>query len=121
MFNRLWELEAGSSLGRVKRLARAVGILGGVIALIWAMRDRFISVATSREPRPPRFREVGDTQPVAIIDGIGPVYEQRLNKAGIRDVAALAKASPDTVAEAAGVSASRARDWIDQAGNRTGE
>lgn len=105
----------------MKRLARVVGILGGVIALVWAMRDRFISVATSREPQPPRFREVGDTQPVAIIDGIGPVYEQRLNKAGIRDVASLAKASPDSVAEAAGVSASRARDWINQAGSRRGE
>jgi predicted flap endonuclease-1-like 5' DNA nuclease len=110
-----------SSLARVKRLARVIGVLGGVIALVWAMRDRFISVATSREPQPPRFREVGATQPVAIIDGIGPVYEERLNKAGIRDVASLSKASPDSVAEAAGVSASRARDWITQAGNRTGE
>ena len=58
---------------------------------------------------------------MAIIDGIGPVYEQRLNEAGIRDVAALAKASPDSVAEAASVSAARARDWISQAVNRTGE
>jgi predicted flap endonuclease-1-like 5' DNA nuclease len=98
-----------------------IGILGGVIALIWAMRDRFISVATSREPQPPRFREVGDTQPVAIIDGIGPVYEQRLSQAGISDVETLSKASSDSVAEAAGVSVSRARDWITQAGNRTGE
>ena len=105
----------------MKRLARVIGILGGVVALIWAMRDRFISVATSREPRPPRFREVGETQPVAIIDGIGPVYEERLNRAGIRDVAALAKAAPDRVSEAAGVSANRARDWIARAGSHKGE
>lgn len=92
--------------------------------MVWAMRDRFISVATSRDPQPPRFREIGDApdaQPVAIIDGIGPVYEQRLNSSGIRDVAALAKASPDSVAEAAGVSANRARHWIDQAQSHKGE
>ena len=105
----------------MKKIARLIGILGGVIALIWAMRDRFISVAASREPQPPRFRDVGDSQPVAIISGIGPVYEERLNEAGILNVAALAKAGPDMVAEAAGVSATRARDWIAQAGNHEGE
>ncbi len=105
----------------MKKLARAIGILGGVAALIWAMRDRFISVAASREPQPPRFRDVGNTQPVAIINGIGPVYEERLKRAGIGDVAALADASPDLVAEAAGVSASRARGWITQASTHEGE
>lgn len=84
------------------------------------MRDRFISVATSREPQPPRFREVGDSEPLAIINGIGPVYEERLNQSGIKDVAGLAGASPDSVAEAAGVTANRARDWIAQASIRIG-
>lgn len=84
------------------------------------MRDRFISVATSREPEPPRFREVGNTEPLSVVDGIGPVYEQRLNQSGIRDINGLAKASPDSVAEAAGVSANRARDWIAQAKDRIG-
>lgn len=53
--------------------------------------------------------------PLATIDGIGPVYEDRLTKSGIADVSSLATASPDSVAEAAGVSANRARDWISQA------
>ena len=105
----------------MNRVARVIGILGGAIVLVWAMRDRFISVAASREPQPPRFREVGQIQPVAIINGIGPVYEERLNRAGIRDVADLAKAGPDRVAEAAGVSANRARDWIAQAASHEGE
>lgn len=104
----------------MKRLAQVLGIIGGVAALVWAMRDRFISVATSREPEPPRFRAVGDTEPLAIVDGIGPVYEERLNASGIEDLSGLAKASPDSVAEAAGVSATRARDWIAQAKNRAG-
>lgn len=40
----------------MKRLARIVAIIGGIVAVIWAMRDRFISVAISREPEPPSFR-----------------------------------------------------------------
>lgn len=99
----------------MKKLARVLGLIGGLAALAWAMRDRFISVTTSREPQPPKFRAVGNVQPLATINGIGRVYEERLSNAGIRDVAELSKASPDSVAEAAGVSAARARNWIAQA------
>jgi predicted flap endonuclease-1-like 5' DNA nuclease len=80
------------------------------------MRDRFISVATSREPIPPSFRtEPPPKPPVDAIEGIGPVFADRLTKAGLSTVEALAEASPDRVAEAAGVSAARARNWIDLA------
>lgn len=99
----------------MKRLAKIVGFLGGALAIIWAMRDRFISVATSREPEPPAFRAANPSPPVTAIDGIGPVFAQRLTDAGISDVDALANSSPDQVAEAASVSAARARSWIDLA------
>ncbi len=33
-----------------------MAIIGGIAAIIWAMRDRFVSVAISREPQPPSFR-----------------------------------------------------------------
>lgn len=101
----------------MKQLAKVLGILGGVVALAWAMRDRFISVAASREPRPPTFR-IAPTQtstPVNAIEGIGPVFAQRLTAAGIDSVSRLAGASPDLVAEAAGVSGARARTWIELA------
>jgi predicted flap endonuclease-1-like 5' DNA nuclease len=52
---------------------------------------------------------------VTEIEGIGPVFAQRLTSAGIADIATLAKASPDQVAEAASVSAARARSWIELA------
>lgn len=103
----------------MKRLARIIGIIGGTAALLWAMRDRFISVATSREPQPPRFKSVDDLGDLLTVAGIGPVYAERLEKAGIPDLATLSTSSPDTVAEAASVSAARARDWIDQAAQRT--
>lgn len=101
----------------LKRLAKILGILGGVAAVVWAMRDRFISVATSREPVPPSFRspEELSSPPVEAIEGIGPVFAKRLRGVGIDNVARLATASPDLVAEAAGVSGARARIWIEQA------
>lgn len=99
----------------MKRVAKVVGFIGGALAVIWAMRDRFISVATSREPQPPAFRSTAPSPPVTDIDGIGPVFAQRLTNAGIADIATLASASPDQVAEAASVSAARARSWIELA------
>jgi predicted flap endonuclease-1-like 5' DNA nuclease len=99
----------------MKRVAKVIGLIGGAFAVIWAMRDRFISVATSREPVPPAFRSAGASPPVTDIDGIGPVFAQRLTNAGIADIDTLAKASPDQVAEAASVSAARARSWIELA------
>lgn len=101
----------------MKKLAKVLGVLGGVAALVWAMRDRFISVATSREPEPPTFRATTEVSSPAVnaIDGIGPVFAERLIAAGIDNVSRLAGASPDLVAEAAGVSGARARTWIDLA------
>lgn len=103
----------------MKRVAKVLGFLGGAIAVVWAMRDRFISVATSREPQPPAFRSDSTESPsVTTIDGIGPVFAQRLTHAGISDVATLAGSSPDQVAEAASVSAARARSWIELANSQ---
>jgi polyhydroxyalkanoate synthase len=103
----------------MKRLAKIVGIVAGAAALVWAMRDRFISVATSREPEPPTFRtgapSAATSPDIDVIDGIGPVFAVRLKSAGIDNAAKLAAASPDRVAEAASVSAARARSWIEQA------
>lgn len=99
----------------MKRLAKIIGLVGGVAAVVWAMRDRFISVATSREPNPPTFRTAVRSASVDSIDGIGPVFAARLTDAGLGEVAALAAATPDQVAEAASVSAARARTWIDLA------
>jgi polyhydroxyalkanoate synthase len=106
----------------MKRLAKVIGIIGGTIALIWAMRDRFISVAASREPEPPVLRATvpAPASPgIDTIDGIGPVFAGRLKAAGIDDVAKLASSTADTIAEAAGVSGARARSWIEQAGSPT--
>lgn len=101
----------------MKKVAKIIGVVGGAAAVIWAMRDRFVTVATSREPDTPQFRAVRQASKPGLssIAGIGPVFADRLESAGLKTVKDLAEASPDRVAEAAGVSAARAGSWIDQA------
>lgn len=52
---------------------------------------------------------------IEIVDGIGERRAERLRRAGIETLADLAAADPESVAEAADVSAERAREWIDAA------
>ena len=101
----------------LKKMAKVIGLVGGAAAVLWAVRDRLVSVATSREPEPPTFRapSAGASQSIEVIDGIGPVFATRLTEAGMEYIASLADASPDSVAEAASVSVARARSWIEQA------
>jgi polyhydroxyalkanoate synthase len=49
------------------------------------------------------------------VGGIGPTYAERLREGGITTIAELAAADPERVADLAGVGASRAEDWLDQA------
>lgn len=105
---------------------KAVGVLGGMTAVVWAMRDRFISIAVPREPEPPTFRVVTPPGPIpgagaedlSRAAGIGPVFAARLREAGIDTPADLAVADPAQVAELAGVPLLRAQTWIDQAAGR---
>jgi hypothetical protein len=40
----------------VKRLLRTIAVIGGVVGVVWAMRERLISIPAAREPEPPEFR-----------------------------------------------------------------
>jgi predicted flap endonuclease-1-like 5' DNA nuclease len=103
----------------VSKVTKIVGFVAGAVALVWAMRDRFISVAVSREPEPPAFKNppgVGTAanSELESINGVGPTYADRLRAAGYSSAADLAGADPDEIAKLAGVSGSRARSWLDQ-------
>jgi Helix-hairpin-helix domain len=118
--------EPGEGSGGAWRAARLLGLLAGIAALVWAMRDRFISLVVPREPEPPTFR-VAPPPPAAptgtepgnedltVIAGIGPVYQSRLHSAGFGTVAAVAEASPDELASAAQVPVGRATEWVRKA------
>lgn len=116
----------------MKKLARIIGLAGGAIAILWAMRDRLISIAAPKDPEPPRFRVVppstgGDTPPedgsspddLTEINGIGPVFASRLRAAGITSFSELAATDPDTLAEITGAADSRVAEWLGQATART--
>jgi len=44
----------------MKRLVRALAVIGGLAGIAWAMRDRLISINPTREDTPPTFRVVGN-------------------------------------------------------------
>lgn len=40
----------------MKRLLRSIAVIGGLAGVVWAMRERLISIPAAREPEPPEFR-----------------------------------------------------------------
>jgi len=113
-------------MGRLSKLARWVGILGGVGGALWVVRDRFISLTLPREPEPPTFRTAPtstDARPKAgddltAIAGIGPVFAERLAAASVMSWRGLAERSATEIAQITGASESRATGWIAEAAHR---
>lgn len=60
-------------------------------------------------------RDVLGTQSVSIIKGIGGRRANALQQAGVNNLAMLAEAQPEAIAQAAGVGLSSAQTWISQA------
>jgi hypothetical protein len=40
----------------VKRLFRTIAVIGGIAGVVWAMRERLISISVSGESERPEFR-----------------------------------------------------------------
>lgn len=115
-----------------KNLIRIAGVVAGLGAAVWAMRDRLLpnpEVPDGPPPRfreaPPRFREAPAPavataeDDLTIIKGIGPVTSRKLADAGIATLPALADADVATVATAAGTNEASAKAWIDAAKSLT--
>jgi len=103
----------------LKQFLRIGGVVVGLGAAVWALRDKLLPAPEMPDEPPPRFR-TGGASPVVPDDltevkGIGPVYAERLVDAGITTFAELANADVATVAGAAGVSESVAEGWLEQA------
>lgn len=77
--------------------------------------ERLVMDATPEERLLAAVDEASGSGSVEDIDGIGATYAERLADAGIGSRAALGAADPAAVADVAGVSTDRAREWIDQA------
>ncbi|MFB6266675.1 MAG: helix-hairpin-helix domain-containing protein [Halodesulfurarchaeum sp.] len=74
--------------------------------------DESAATADDEEAHP------GTGEPLQSITGIGDAYAERLEAAGIEDVADLAAADPEELAEETDLSLTRLEDWIEQATSR---
>lgn len=99
----------------IPRFAKVVGFVAGVAAIVWAMRDRFITVAVPHEPDAPAFRTSAHLRELEDIVGVGPTYASRLRDSGYLTPTDLVEVEPARLAEVAGVSESRIKGWIEQA------
>lgn len=100
------------------RLLRSLLVLAGVVAVLWLVRDRFVTVWRPGLQRPAPFRvpppdHAAPSPELTAIRGIGPVYAERLSLAGLTTPEDLRAAGADAVAEAAKASSERAAAWID--------
>lgn len=103
----------------IKQFLRIGGVIVGLGAAVWALRDKLLPAPEIPDGPPPRFRTgespAPSTDDLTMVKGIGPVYAERLTEAGITSFAALASADTTTVSEAAGISESTAASWMEQA------
>jgi predicted flap endonuclease-1-like 5' DNA nuclease len=103
----------------VNKIGKVIGFVGGALAILWAMRDRLVSIAAPQDPEPPRFRVVppspspsAASDDLTAIAGIGPVFAGRLRDAGIRSFADVATAGSARLAEVTGAAETRAAGWV---------
>jgi predicted flap endonuclease-1-like 5' DNA nuclease len=105
----------------LRQFLRIGGVVVGLGAAVWALRDRLLPAPEIPDGPPPRFR-TGDTSTaqgddLTTVKGIGPVYAERLVEAGIASFAGIVSSDAAAVSEAAGVSESTATSWMEQAAN----
>ena len=111
-----------------KTFLRIAGVVVGLGAAAWALRDRLLPPPAIPESPPPRFRttppaepsstasdDLTDVKGLTAIKGIGPARAERLSAAGYPSVASLISAGPEAVGEAAGVSTETAAKWLSSA------
>jgi predicted flap endonuclease-1-like 5' DNA nuclease len=103
----------------MKRLLRFFTAIGAAGAIAWLLRDRLVSVTTSREPEqpellpePPRPQSGDD---LTAVKGIGPTYAARLEANGITTIGMLSGANASELSETIGVPVARVTAWIEEA------
>lgn len=106
----------------MKNAIRLAGVVVGLGAAVWALRDRLLPTPELTDEPAPRFREAeatatvdADDADLTRIKGIGPVTAGKLATAGIEGITALAATSAVDVAEVAGTSEANAARWIESA------
>jgi len=98
-----------------RNVLKVVGVLAGLCAAAWALRDRMLpQPEISTEPAP-KFRTGSKSDDLTLIKGVGPVYRDKLSAAGIQTFSELAARNAEEIAQAAGTSSSVAASWVKSA------
>ena len=107
-----------------KNLIRIAGVVVGLGAAVWALRDQLLPAPEVHPEDPPAFREPASDGDVSgdapaddltVIKGIGPVTADKLGDAGITSIEQLAAADPDALAESVGSSPKSVARWVEEA------
>ncbi len=103
-----------------KNLIRIAGLVAGLGATVWALRDRLLPAPEVHDEPPPRFRTAttqteATNDDLTAIKGIGPAKATRLHEAGVDTFAELASMSADDLADTARTSTASAQAWIEAA------
>ena len=105
----------------MKRLLKLFAFLGGLGAVGWLIRHRFIGMTMNREPELPEMapEPVVDPPPTSDLtrlDGIARDDVDRFYSAGITTAAQLAAADARTLAARTRIDEAQLVTWIEQAG-----
>jgi predicted flap endonuclease-1-like 5' DNA nuclease len=99
----------------VKNILRVTGVIAGLGAAAWALRDRMLPPPEIHDEPPPKFRTGGVPDDLTLIKGVGPVYQDRLAEAGVHSFSDLGGRDASQIAEIAGTSVAVAQDWVKSA------
>ena len=104
----------------MKRLLKVFAFLGGLGAIGWLMRNRFVGMALNREPTKPEPAPEPTTDPpsepdILRIPGVTQADANVLQAAGITTASQLAQADAEALAEQTGLDGTLLASWIEQA------
>lgn len=105
-----------------KRIVRTAGVVVGLGAAAWALRDRLLPAPQASDEPLPKFRDhapdqvdIDEHAELITLHGIGPATADRLKQAGIMNVPMLAAADAVAIAEAVNTTEATATKWIETA------